>query len=104
MTVIDRFFKTGFLSTTSDERSQTCPSTPQQLVLAESWSGRCRSSVSATRMDDADGYVYGTIPANCEKRPPCLRPHRPHGYRAGRARAEYPTPASPKPMMAATWF
>ena len=35
MTVIDRFLKLVSYPTTSDERSQTCPSTPQQRVLAE---------------------------------------------------------------------
>ena len=35
MTVIDRFLKLVSYPTTSDERSETCPSTPQQRVLAE---------------------------------------------------------------------
>ena len=35
MTVIDRFLKLVSYPTTSDERSETCPSTPQQLALAE---------------------------------------------------------------------
>ena len=35
MTVIDRFLKLVSYPTTSDERSQTCPSTPRQLALAE---------------------------------------------------------------------
>ena len=35
MTVIDRFLKLVSYPTTSDARSQTCPSTPQQRALAE---------------------------------------------------------------------
>ena len=35
MTVIDRFLKLVSYPTTSDENSETCPSTPRQLALAE---------------------------------------------------------------------
>ena len=67
MTVIDRFLKLVSYPTTSDERSQTCPSTPQQLALAEELVRQMQEMGIADAHVDADGYVYGTIPANCEK-------------------------------------
>ena len=67
MTVIDRFLKLVSYPTTSDERSETCPSTPQQLALAEELVRQMQEMGIADAHVDADGYVYGTIPANCEK-------------------------------------
>ena len=67
MTVIDRFLKLVSYPTTSDERSETCPSTPQQRVLAEELVRQMQDMGIADAHVDADGYVYGTIPANCEK-------------------------------------
>ena len=67
MTVIDRFLKLVSYPTTSDENSETCPSTPQQRVLAEELVRQMQElSIQDARVD-AYGYVYGTIPANCEK-------------------------------------
>ena len=67
MTVIDRFLKLVSYPTTSDENSETCPSTPQQRVLAEELVRQMQEMGIADAHVDADGYVYGTIPANCEK-------------------------------------
>ena len=67
MTVIDRFLKLVSYPTTSDERSQTCPSTPQQRVLAEELVRQMQELGIQDARVDAYGYVYGTIPANCEK-------------------------------------
>ena len=67
MTVIDRFLKLVSYPTTSDERSQTCPSTPQQRVLAEELVRQMQEMGIQDARVDAYGYVYGTIPANCEK-------------------------------------
>lgn len=67
MTVIDRFLKLVSYPTTSDERSETCPSTPRQLALAEGLVRQMQEMGIADAHVDADGYVYGTIPANCEK-------------------------------------
>ena len=67
MTVIDRFLKLVSYPTTSDENSETCPSTPRQLALAEELVRQMQEMGIADAHVDADGYVYGTIPANCEK-------------------------------------
>ena len=67
MTVIDRFLKLVSYPTTSDERSETCPSTPRQLALAEELVRQMQELGIQDAWVDAYGYVYGTIPANCEK-------------------------------------
>ena len=67
MTVIDRFLKLVSYPTTSDENSETCPSTPRQLALAEGLVRQMQEMGIADAHVDADGYVYGTIQANCEK-------------------------------------
>ena len=70
MTVIDRFLKLVSYPTTSDENSETCPSTPRQLALAEELVRQMQDMGITDAHVDADGYVYGTIPANCEKNIP----------------------------------
>ena len=67
MTVIDRFLKLVSYPTTSDENSETCPSTPRQLALAEELVRQMQELGIQDARVDAYGYVYGTIPANCEK-------------------------------------
>ena len=67
MTVIDRFLKLVSYPTTSDENSETCPSTPRQLALAEELVRQMQDMGIADARVDKDGYVYGTVPANCEK-------------------------------------
>ena len=50
--------------TASDENSETCPSTPSQLVLAKDLVEEMKGLGMADAHMDANGYVYGTIPAN----------------------------------------
>ena len=67
MTVIERFLKLVSFDTTSSEESGQYPSTPNQKVLgAELVRQMQELGIQDARMD-AFGYVYGTIPANCEK-------------------------------------
>ena len=67
MTVIERFLKLVSFDTTSSEESGQHPSTPNQKVLgAELVRQMQELGIQDARMD-AFGYVYGTIPANCEK-------------------------------------
>ena len=67
MTVIDRFLKFVSYHTTSDEDSPACPSTAQQLKLAEELVRQMQDMGIADAHVDENGYVYGTVPANCEK-------------------------------------
>jgi len=70
MTVIDRFLKFVSYHTTSDEDSPTCPSTARQLKLAEELVRQMQDMGIADAHVDENGYVYGTVPANCEKNIP----------------------------------
>ena len=66
MTVYERFLKYVSYPTTSNEDNPACPSTEGQRVLAEEL---CRELLELGIADarvDANGYVYASIPANCE--------------------------------------
>ena len=66
MTVYERFLKYVSYPTTSDENNENCPSTEGQRVLANVI---CEELLGLGLTDarvDANGYVYATIPANCE--------------------------------------
>ena len=69
MTVYERFLKYVSYPTTSDENNECCPSTEGQMVLAkELVKELLEIGVSDARVDE-NGYVYGSIPANCEGMP-----------------------------------
>ena len=66
MNVLDRFLDYVSYPTMSDEDSETIPSSKKQLVLAK----RIVEDLKSIGVEDAHvdeyGYVYGTIPANCD--------------------------------------
>ena len=66
MELTERFLKLVSYPTTSDEGSETCPSTPGQLVLARSIVEDMRAMGIADAYVDDHGYVYGTVPATGE--------------------------------------
>ena len=66
MELTERFLKLVSYPTTSDEGSDTCPSTPGQLVLARSIVEDMRAMGIADAHVDDHGYVYGTVPATGE--------------------------------------
>ena len=69
MTVYERFLKYVSFPTTSDENNENCPSTEGQMVLAkELVKELLEIGVTDARVDE-HGYVYGSIPANCEGMP-----------------------------------
>ena len=69
MTIYERFLKYVSFPTTSDENNECCPSTEGQRVLAkELVKELLELGVSDARVDE-HGYVYGSIPANCEGMP-----------------------------------
>ena len=71
MNVVDRFLKYVSFDTTSDEESQTVPSTPNQKLLAAYLAEELNAlGLERVRMDET-GYVYGFLPATpgCEKLP-----------------------------------
>ena len=62
MTVSERFLKYVSFETTSDEMSETCPSTPNQRVLGAAIVEEMKSLGIADAHMDENGYVYGTVP------------------------------------------
>ena len=69
MTVYERFLKYVSYATTSDENNECCPSTEGQMILAkELVKELIEIGVTDARVDE-HGYVYGSIPANCEGMP-----------------------------------
>ena len=69
MTVYERFLKYVSYPTTSDENNECCPSTEAQMVLAKELVNELLElGLTDARVDD-NGYVYASIPANCEGMP-----------------------------------
>ena len=71
MKAYERLLKYVQYPTGSDENSETCPSTPEQLVLGAALCDEMRGlGISNVEMDE-NGYVYGEIPASegCESAP-----------------------------------
>lgn len=69
MTVYERFLKYVSYPTTSDENNEKCPSTEGQRVLANVL---CEELLELGLTDarvDENGYVYASVPANCEGMP-----------------------------------
>ncbi len=71
MRVEERFLHYVSFGTNSDPASETCPSTPEQLVLANALAEEMKAIGISDAHVDEHGYVYGTIPAapGCEKEP-----------------------------------
>ena len=69
MRAYERLLKYAQFDTASDENSPSCPSTEKQKVLgAELVKEMLEMGISDARMDE-HGYIYGSIPANCEGQP-----------------------------------
>lgn len=69
MRAYERLLKYVQFDTASDERSETCPSTAKQLVLARALVEEMNAlGVQNARVDE-NGYVYGCVPANVEGAP-----------------------------------
>ena len=61
-TVQDRFLRYVRFDTTSDDGSESCPSTPKQKLLGQALVDEMRAiGIQDARMDE-NGYVYGTVP------------------------------------------
>ena len=66
MTVYERFLKYVSYPTTSDENNENCPSTEGQRIFANELCNELfELGLSDARVDE-HGYVYASIPANCE--------------------------------------
>ncbi len=71
MNTTERFLKYVTFDTQSDEGSDTCPSTSKQLIFADYLAGQLAEIGIKDAFRDANGYVYGHIPASagCENAP-----------------------------------
>lgn len=63
MRAYERLLKYVSYETTSDENSETCPSSPKELVFANELVEELKAIGVADAHVDKDGYVYGSIPA-----------------------------------------
>ena len=63
-TVQERFLRYVGFDTTSDEFSETCPSTSKQKVLGQALVEEMLSMGIADARMDENGYVYGTVPGD----------------------------------------
>lgn len=69
MTVYERFLKYVSYPTTSDENNEKCPSTEGQRILANVLCEELLELGLTNARVDENGYVYASIPANCEGMP-----------------------------------
>ena len=63
-TVVERFLRYVSYETTSDEFSETCPSTPGQKVLGAALAEEMKAMGIRDAHMDENGYVYGTVPGD----------------------------------------
>ena len=69
--VKERFLKYVSFPTMSDENSGTCPSSAKQLALANEIAADLNAA-GAKAFVDKNGYVYGTLDANCDVKKPVI--------------------------------
>lgn len=71
-TVTDRFLKYVKIDTQSDPNSPTCPSTEKQKNLGKLLVEELLSIGITDAVMDENGYVYGTLPSNTDKKIPVI--------------------------------
>lgn len=69
MRAYERLLRYVKFDTASDASSQSCPSTKKQLALARALAEELSGLGLADAHVDKFGYVYATLPANCEGQP-----------------------------------
>ena len=74
MRAFERFLKYVTFDTTSDDNAaqNICPSTEKQRVLALSLVEEMKANGMGDAHMDSNGYVYGTLPANCDAQVPVI--------------------------------
>ncbi len=70
--MMNRFISYAQVETQSDESSETCPSTPGQLVLARMLADELKAIGMQEITLDSNGYVMATLPANTDKEIPTI--------------------------------
>ena len=64
MTIVERFLKYVSFETTSDENSNTVPSTPGQMVFARYLADELKAIGLTEVSSDSKGYIMATLEAN----------------------------------------
>lgn len=72
MTVAERFLKYVKIETTSNEESESCPSTQNQLVLGNLLVRELLELGLSDAQIDANGYVMASLPSNMDKDIPVI--------------------------------
>lgn len=72
MRAYERLLRYVAYPTASDENSATCPSTPAQLELARTLVQEMQDMGICDAAMDQNGYVYGTVPGNVDKKVPVV--------------------------------
>lgn len=70
--IMNRFIAYAQVDTQSDEGSETCPSTPGQLVLAQMLVEELKTIGMQEVTVDSNGYVMASLPANTDKEIPTI--------------------------------
>ncbi len=70
--IMKRFISYAQVDTQSDENSETCPSTPGQLVLAQMLVDELKAIGMQEVTIDSNGYVMATLPSNTDKEIPTI--------------------------------
>ncbi|GED56664.1 peptidase T [Brevibacillus formosus] len=70
--IMNRFISYAQVDTQSDENSETCPSTPGQLVLAQMLVDELKAIGMQEVAMDSNGYVMATLPSNTDKEIPTI--------------------------------
>lgn len=70
--LVERFIRYARINTQSDENSETCPSTPGQLKLANMLVDEMKEIGLQDITLDENGYVMATLPANTAKEVPVI--------------------------------
>ena len=71
-TVVDRFIKYVSFDTKSNPESTTTPSTPSQLAFGDVLVEELKELGLQDIQKDENGYIYATLPANCESDAPVI--------------------------------
>ena len=70
--LVERFLKYVKINTQSDEKNETCPSTPKQLEFSKMLADEL-VEIGLQDVDlDENGYLMATLPSNCEKDVPVI--------------------------------
>jgi tripeptide aminopeptidase len=72
MNIVERFLKYVSFTTTSDEKTEMTPSTPGQMIFAQSLANELKSIGLEDVEVDKNGYVMATLPANCMESLPTI--------------------------------